>query len=166
MKRSDWAIAPALALCAIGLVACGGGANAGGSGSGGGERASGEEAGLAFAECMRAHGVEVEDPKPGKSIDLGGRDDPKTKKALAACNGELGGQELTSEEDEELKEGALAFARCMRDEGIDMGDPEFLGPGKFHLDIAGLDTTSPAFEAAQEACQAKMPELDVTGIGG
>lgn len=165
MKRWDWAIALALALCVVGLVACGGGGS--GSGGGGGS-ASREEEGLAFAECLRAHGVEVEDPKPGKNIDVGGGDDPKTKKALAECNGKLGGagQELTSEEDEELKEGALAFAQCMREEGIGMGDPTFLGPGKFHLDIAGLDTSSPAFEAAQEACQGKMPELEIAGVGG
>ena len=47
-----------------------------------------------------------------------------------------------------------------------MGDPEFLGPGKFHLDIAGLDTTSPAFEAAQEACDDKLPELSGISVGG
>jgi hypothetical protein len=164
MKRTDWAIGLAVALCAIGLVACGGG----GSGSGGGESGSREEAGLEFAECMRAHGVEMEDPKPGQSIDVGGGDDPTTKKALTACNGKLGdsGQELSSEEDEEIKEGALAFAQCMRGEGIDMGDPQFLGPGKFHFGIAGLDTNSPAFKAAQAACQAKMPELDIAGVGG
>ena len=167
MRKTDWLVALTLALCALGVVACGGGSGTGGSGgSGGGASASSEEAGLEFAECMRAHGVEVEDPKPGKSIDVGG-DDPKTKKALAACNGKLGGgQELTAAEDEELKEGALAFAQCMREEGIEMGDPEFLGPGKFHLDIAGLDTSSPAFVAAQEACQGKMPELNVGGVGG
>jgi hypothetical protein len=164
MKRSDWAVALGVALCVVGLVACGGG----GSGSGGGESASGEEARLEFAECVRAHGVEMEDPKPGQNIDIGGDNDPTTKKALAACNGKLGdsGQELSSEEDEELKEGALAFAQCMREEGIDMGDPKFPGPGKFLLDIAGLDTNSPAFKAAEEACEGKMPELNVTGVGG
>jgi hypothetical protein len=170
MRNKDWAVALALALCVVGLVACGGGGSGsgtGGSGAGGGESASVEEGRLEFAECMRAHGVEMEDPKPGQSIDVGGDNDPTTKKALGACNGKLGGgQELTSGEDEELKEGALAFSQCMRDEGIDMGDPVFLGPGKFHFDIAGLDTESPAFKAAQEACQSKMPELDVTGVGG
>jgi hypothetical protein len=172
MRNRDWAIALALALCVVGLVACGGGGGSGsgaggGAGAGGGESASVEEGRLEFAECMRAHGVEMEDPKPGQNIDLGGTDDPTTKKALAACDGKLGGgQELTSGEDEELKEGALAFSQCMRDEGIDMGDPVFLGPGKFHLDIAGLDTESPAFKAAQEACQSKMPELDIAGVGG
>jgi hypothetical protein len=163
MKTRDWLVAATMALCVIGLVACGGG-----SSSGTGASASREEAGLEFAECMRAHGVEMEDPTPGQNIEVGGRDDPKTKKALVACNGKLGasGQELSAEEDEEFKEAALAFAQCMREEGIDMGDPKFLGPGKFHLDTAGLDTSSPAFEAAQEACQGKMPELNAGGVGG
>jgi hypothetical protein len=165
MRKTDWLVALTLALCAVGLVACGGG----GSGSGGGSSASGEGAGLAFAECMRAHGVEVEDPKPGqKNFALGGTGDPTTKKALAACNGKLGsaGQELSSEEEEDFREGALALAHCMREEGIDMGDPEFLGPGKFHLDIEGIDTSSPAFEAAREACGDKLPALSGFSIGG
>jgi len=163
MKKKDWLVVVTLALCVVGLVACGGG----GSGSGGGgESASREEAGLEFAECMREHGVEMEDPEPGQNITID-NDDPTTRKALAACNGKLGaGQELSAEEDEELKEGALAFAQCMRDEGIEMGDPKFPAPGKFLLDIAGLDTSSPAFEAAQEACQGEMPELDTVGVGG
>jgi predicted small secreted protein len=165
MRKSDWAIALAVAVCAMGLAACGSSA---GAGTGGGGQAASEDASLEFAECLRAHGVEVEDPKPGKSVDVGGQNDPKTRKALAACNGKLGdsGQEVSAEEDEEINEGALAFARCMRGEGIDMGDPEILGPGKFHLDIAGLDTNSPAFEAAAEACREKLPEINVPGVGG
>jgi len=164
MKRSDWAIALGVALCAIGLMACGGG---GGSGSGGRESAAAEEeTALEFAECMRSHGVEIEDPKPGESLTIGNTDDPATKKALAACNGKLGnsGQELSAEEGEEFKEGWLAFAKCVREHGVDMADPEFLGPGKVHLDrsVAG----SPAFEAAREACQGKTLELHGVNIGG
>src|SRR5882724_2971784 len=127
MKKTDWLVALTLALCAVALVACGGGGSGdggGGSGSGGGESASVEEAGLEFTECLRAHGIEVEDPKPGqKNIEVGDGNDPTTKKALAACNGKLGtaGQELSSGEQEEFKEGALALAQCMREQGIDMG---------------------------------------------
>jgi hypothetical protein len=164
MKKTNWLVGLLLALCAVALVACGGG----GSGSGGGANASDEEAALEFTECLRAHGVEVDDPKPGqKNIEVEG-DDPATKKALAACNGKLGdaGQELSSAEDEEFREGALALAQCFREEGIEMGDPEFLGPGQFHLDIAGLDTESPAFKAAQEACGDKLPELSGVAVGG
>ena len=164
MKKTDWlVVASMLGLCVFGLAACGGG----GSGSGG-DGGSEREAALEFTECMRAHGVEVEDPKPGQSnIEVGG-DDPATKKALAACNGKLGtaGQELSSGEQEDFKEGALALAQCFREQGIDMGDPEFLGPGKFHLDIAGIDTSSPAFKAAQEACDEKLPELSGISVGG
>jgi hypothetical protein len=164
MKRTDWLVALTLTLCAVGLVACGGG----GADSGGGESASVEEAGIEFTECLRAHGVEVEDPKPGqKNIEVKG-DDPSTKRALAACDDKLpdSGQELSSGEEEEFREGALALAQCLREEGIDMGDPEFLGPGKFHLDIAGIDTESPAFKAAQEACGDKLPELSGLSVGG
>jgi hypothetical protein len=165
MKKMDWLVAATLALCVVGLVACGGSSNSDAS-----ETAMGEqEAALEFTECLRAHGVDVEDPKPGqKNIEVGDGEDPTTKKALAACDGKIdsAGQELSSGEAEEFREGALALAQCLRDQGIDMGDPEFLGPGKFHLDIDGIDTESPAFETAREACDEKLPELSGISVGG
>ncbi|HET9593441.1 MAG TPA: hypothetical protein VFP17_11055 [Solirubrobacterales bacterium] len=161
MRKKDWLAASMLALCAVGLIACGGG-----SGSGSGGSATSQEAGLEFAQCMRAHGVEIEDPKPGENIAIPD-DDPSTKKALAACNGKLAGagQELSAEEDEEFREGWLAFSECMRDEGIDLADPRFPGNGKVLLGIAGIDTTSPAFEAAAEACKDEVPAQTGGGIG-
>jgi hypothetical protein len=165
MKKRDRVIALTLALCVVGLAACGGG----GSGSDGG-KASGvageEEAALEFAECMRSHGVEVEDPKPGQGLIVADEGDPATKRALSACDGKLGdaGQELDAEEGEEFKEGWLAFAKCVREHGVDMADPEFLGPGKVHLDRQAAE--SPAFESAREACQGKTLELHGVNIGG
>jgi hypothetical protein len=167
MTKRDWAIALGLVLCVATLAACGGGGGGGGgAGAGGQGGASEEEAALEFAECMRAHGAEVEDPQPGKSLVIGNTDDPATKKALAACNDKLGdaGQELSPEEGEEFKEGWLAFAKCVREHGVDMADPEFLGPGKVHLDRSA--TESPAFESAREVCQGKTLELHGVSIGG
>jgi hypothetical protein len=165
MKTKDWAIliAIAMALGVMGLAACGG-SHSGSSTSGGG--ASEEEAALEFAACMRAHGAEVEDPKPGKSLTIEDTGDPATEKALAACNGKLGdaGQELSAEEGEEFKEGWLAFAKCVREHGLDMADPTFQGPGQVLLDRSA--TSSPAFEAAREACQGKTLELHGINIGG
>jgi hypothetical protein len=165
MRKTDWLVVAVLALCAAGLVACGGG-----GGSGGGEAAAREEAGLEFAECMRAHGVEMADPKAGKgAIEVGGDpNDPTTKKAEAACNGKLDkvAQETSPEADAAFREGWLAFTECMRGEGIELADPEFLGPEQVHLGIAGVDTESPAFEAAAEACAAKAPESSGYGVGG
>lgn len=168
MRKTDWLVMSVLALCAAGLVACGGG---GGSGSGGGgEAAAREEAGLEFAECMRAHGAEMEDPKPGQeSIELtGDPNDPTTKRAEAACNGKLDkvAQETSPEEDEEFREGWLAFTECMRGEGIELADPTFEGRGKVLLGIAGVDTESPAFEAAKAACGDKVPDTGGFGVGG
>jgi hypothetical protein len=165
MRKTDWLVVSVLALCAVGLVACGGGVR-----SGGGEGAAREEAGLEFAECMRAHGVEMADPKPGQgSIEIGGdQTSPTTVKAEAVCNGKLDqvAQEASPEEDEEFREGWLAFTECMRGEGIELADPEFKGPGKVLLGISGIDTESPAFEAAAEACQVKLPESSGYGVGG
>ena len=149
MRRTDWLVAVTLALCVIGLAACSGDD----SGSGGGaESASREEAVLEFAACMRAHGVDMPDPQPGdEAIEIGDPSDPATKKASRACNPKLEkvAQDVTPEVEEEFREGWLAFTECMRGEGIDLADPEFLGPGKMRLGIAGIDTTSPAFEAAR-----------------
>ena len=169
MNKRDWTIALTLALCALGLMACGGGGSSasGGANSGSHESAADEEeTQLEFAECMRSEGVEVEDPQPRESLVIGDTGDPATKKALAECDHKLGiaGQELSPEEGEEFKEGWLAFAKCVREHGVDMADPEFLGPGKVHLDRSA--TTSPAFESAREACQGKTLELNGISIGG
>lgn len=163
MRKKDWLVVSVLALCVFGLVACGGGGSS--SGGSGNE----EEAALEFTECLRAHGVEVEDPKPGqKNIELPEGKGPTTKQALHACDGKLGdsGQELSASEGEEFREGWLAFARCVRAHGVDMGDPEFRGTGKVLLDTKGIDTSSPAFEAARQACQGKTLEPRGISIGG
>ncbi len=162
MRKQDWLVALALALCALALVACGGG----GSESDGGGSAAQTDPVLEFAECMREHGVEIEDPQPGENIAIED-DDPTTRKALAACDGKLGdaGQEPTAEEDEEFREGWLAFSECVREEGIDLADPEFPGPGQVRLGIAGIDTDSPAFEAAAEACKGEVPPQTGGGVG-
>jgi hypothetical protein len=166
MKKTDWLVAVTIALCVVGLAACGGG---GSDSDGGDASAASEEAVLEFTQCMRAHGIDMPDPQPGdESIEIGDPNDPATKKAERVCNPKLDkvAQDITPEVDEEFREGWLAFTECMRDEGIDMADPKFLGPGKMLLGIAGVDTTSPAFEAAKEACGDEAPELDGPGVGG
>jgi len=171
MKRSDWAVALGLVICAATLAACGS------SASGESDTAEQEEARLEFAECMRENGVDMPDPQPGQAgVIIGGTkgpggkatginpEDPTTKKALAACEDKLGdaGQKMSPEEEEEFKEKALAFAECMRENGIDMPDPQFDGEGKVKMRIGGLGNggpspESPAFQQAQEACEDEMP---------
>jgi len=172
MKKTNWLVALVGALCAIGLAACGGGSgtNSVSASSGGSDHAAREEAGLAFAQCMREHGVEMEDPSPDQGgIEIpGDPGDPVTKDALAVCDGTLDkvAQDVSPEEDEAFQEGWLDFTQCMRDHGSDLADPQFQGAGKVLLGIAGVDTTSPAFEAAKRACIDKAPPSNGFGVGG
>lgn len=176
MTKRDWVVALLLAAGALTIAACG----SGGGGDSAESAAEQEEAQLEFAQCMRDHGVEMEDPKPGqRGVVLGvtkakgsgpgvkstGIDpnDPATKKALAACKGKLGemGQPPSPEEQEEFKEDALAFAQCMRENGIDMPDPQFDSEGHVQMKIGGPgggpNPESPAFQEAQETCREKLP---------
>lgn len=165
MRKRDWLVTLALALCVVGLVSCGGGSSSGS----GAESASREEAGLEFTECMRDHGVEMPDPRGDDESIQVDPSDPAARQALALCDEKLDrvAQEITPEQDEEFREGWLAFAQCMREEGIEMGDPRFLGPEKMLLDIDGIDTESPAFEVATEACEDEAPASpDGPTIGG
>jgi hypothetical protein len=72
------------------------------------------------------------------------------------------------EADVEGEEALLAFAGCMRDNGIDMDDPQFDGGGGFFGRRAGagaaFDLDSSEFQAAFETCgpflAAVRPDLD------
>lgn len=73
---------------------------------------------------------------------------------------------------EDQSDALLAYARCMRDNGVDMDDPQAgSGPGLRGFFRAGpdgpgdgLDRFSEEFQAAQQACgmylEASRPELD------
>jgi hypothetical protein len=118
-----------------------------------------EEAMLAFARCMREHGIDVPDPDASGRVRirgaLGGRSEAQREKfreAQEACEDELGeiGPRISEEDRAELQDAMLAFARCMRGEGLDFPDPEFEGGG--FLMRAG-DPNDPKFEAANEKCR-------------
>ncbi len=108
------------------------------------------EAALQFAKCMREHGIDMPDPQisddggvmvqiggaPGVGLgDAGEGPDPKEMEAAnKACQHFMedaaAGFDPPSEEDQKkMQEQALAFAKCMRDHGIDMPDPQFSTDG-------------------------------------
>ena len=129
-----------------------------------------EEAMLAFARCMREHGIDMPDPDTsgdgpgvvtfragaaGTKIDA---DTSKFQEAHEACQhlmDDIGPLTLSPEQQQEMQDQALAFSRCMRDHGVDMPDPSFDGEGHVMMRIGpddGLDPSDPKFEAAQLAC--------------
>ncbi len=130
-----------------------------------------EEAMLAYSECMREHGVEMPDPVPANASGDGGGAialdvDPsgeEFEEAHAECQPILddafGSIEQDPQAEAEMREQMLAYAECMRENGIDMPDPQFADGGRTVIEAEGLEPgviDGDAFEAANEQC----------GIGG
>ena len=94
---------------------------------------------------------------------------------LAACGGSdssevanLGDAAGTTTEEgsenqasEDPEEAILAYTECMREEGIDLPDPDFSGElgeggGSGFLGGSDIDPNDPDFQAAQEKCQSNL----------
>lgn len=111
----------------------------GSGGSGGGTDADNA---LKLRKCLRDNGVDAPDPKPGedpRGMTVGSGADPEAmKKAMEKCGmkGPGSGGEISQAE----KDNALAQAKCMRDNGFDMPDPEFNGGARSATNIPdGVD---------------------------
>lgn len=133
--------------------------------------ADAEEAILAFAQCMRDNGVsDFPDPEldangnlrffgGGPPDDLG-VDEGTLEAAFDECSLLIEGiiQNFRDVDASELEDTFLEFAGCMREQGIEMPDPDFsqgFGPGAGgRAGIFGdLDPQDPEFQAAAEECQ-------------
>jgi len=153
-----------LVVASVALGACGGGSDDATAGTGD-RRAEFREAALKFAKCMRAHGVDMPDPTPGGGIRIGGpdmgpQDQQRMEDAQKACQKileKVRPPEMSKEDQQKFKDQALEFARCMREHGIDMPDPQFQGGGRMtqRLD-EGADPRSQRFQDAQKSCAKGM----------
>lgn len=145
-------LAGPVAACALLLSACGsddtagdlpslGGSDAAASGSVTTTTVDPEEAAQDFVACLREQGLEVADPQ----VDSDGRIDMRSifesagldprsedmRTAMDECRDTLANAGFgPSEEDRAAREESmLAFTSCLRDEGLDVGDLDFEGPG-------------------------------------
>ena len=175
MKRLRPAIAVAVAapFILLALAACGGGGDSGGVASLGGSSQSGtngtsttgakdpQEAAFEFAKCMREHGVDMPDPTSngGIQLNVGPGERAKVEKAQKACQPilESGAPKLSEDQQNAMQDAALAFAKCMREHGVDMPDPKFGKGGIVTQRIANGDKApdpdDPTFKAAEKACR-------------
>jgi hypothetical protein len=151
-----------LATASLALGACGGGDPD--PASAGDQRAKFREAALDFAKCMREHGVDMPDPQPGGGIQLALRADEANRgtvdRAQEACQKHLDKvppPEISEEDQERFREQALKFARCMREQGIDMPDPTFSGDGAVRQRVPGGGPEDLRFQRASEECSKHAP---------
>jgi hypothetical protein len=120
---------------------------------------------VAFAKCMRSHGVSnFPEPSEGKLILRGGPGqgmNPGSSQfegAQKACHSLLPeGGKPNPQKQKQAEEGALKFSACMRSHGEpNFPEPEFHGGGvalRVKAGPGGLDPNSPQFQVAQKACQ-------------
>jgi hypothetical protein len=160
-------IAALLTVSALALVACGE------DPTGGAPTADQEQkmrdAQLAFARCMREHGIDMDDPKPGeRGIRLAipkGVSPEEAEDANQACRKHLDAikpPELSEEKEKQARDAALAHARCMREHGIDFPDPTIGENGKATIRIgkdSNIEPDDPKFQKAQEACAKEAPGI-------
>lgn len=181
-----------LASAGLLLAGCGGGSSTAGVAhissdtstssdpSGGGSPSTESSASIqqkmvAFAQCMRTHGVpEFPEPSEGKLIihnsNRNGHasgvnpESSQFQAASKACKklAPNGGKPPSPAEQAKAQEQALKFSSCMRSHGVpNFPDPEFShGGGTVRIKIggrkggpSGIDPSSPQFQAAQKACQ-------------
>src|SRR5215218_10169877 len=158
-----------LAAGALTVAACGGEEPAAGSGDKS-DRENARNAALEYAQCMRQHGVDMPDPQfQGGGIMQRGPDEKTPRatveKAEDACKEIREAMEPSEppseEEQKEMKDAALAHARCMREHGIEnFPDPVFEADGGISIRLdkgAGVDPQDEDFQKAQEACKGEMP---------
>jgi hypothetical protein len=162
----------AVAVTALALAACGGGE---GSGGGQSQKEKFQEYALKSAECMRRHGIDVPDPKPGQGVMINGAvgNPDELARAQHACERELGKPpvpELSEKEQRELRERALKHARCMRAQGIDFPDPTFGANGEVRIELNADGGTppldDPAFKAADAKCRKYLGRAGATRVEG
>ena len=183
MTRSPL-ILPAV-VAALALGACGGSDDDGGGSSASSRQDKAFEGALKFAKCMREHGIDMPDPqrtgnggikqtvtgKPGSRAAM--------EAAQKACQKYMqigGGRAPSAAEQAKVKDAMLAYAKCMRDNGVDMPDPKFsgsgggvtfqLGSGSRNGSSGGPNPDSPAFKAADKVCHSKLAGLGKGGPGG
>ncbi len=180
VRRWRWLapLVPAVLAMAVLAAACGGSsgadsdgvATAGGSGSktsDSSKKRDAQQAALDFARCMREHGVDMPDPevtddglmKIGPGAGGGQASEgqlPGSDEAHQACQHHLKDiiQDGADKVDPKEQDRALKFAKCMRDNGVNMPDPDFSkGGATFSVDAgSSFDPSSETFKAAQKAC--------------
>lgn len=127
-----------------------------------------QDAMLGFSGCMRENGIELPDPQfGGGSFFAGGSMGDidllslEFVAAFARCQGFLAAAipSVDPEEQAERIERAVAFAECMRAEGIDWPDPDPVSGITFASMIGDdgrlvFDMFDPHFQATSRACAA------------
>lgn len=140
----------AAGLALLALAGCGAHGTTGASGS---SSANAQDAAVKFAECMRQHGVQVDDPRPGEpGIRIRTKlDESKVNAAMQACR-KYNPHKNVDPNDPRARDHMLKMAQCLRAHGVQIADPQ---PGQgLRIQVRKGD---PKVQQAIEACNKQVP---------
>jgi hypothetical protein len=109
---------------------------------------------------MRSNGItNFPDPTSTGGIDISSSSgidpqSPQFQTARKACLKYFPGPDLSKAQTAQQEAQALAFTKCMRDNGVpDFPDPQFAVNGaEMERPVAGVDPNSPTYQAAANKC--------------
>jgi hypothetical protein len=172
-----WRISPlavALAAVALAAAACGGGSSDPSAHSGSSTSAPANSSGTspsgsassadAFSACMRSHGVpNFPDPNsqgqftysPGSGIDPSS---PQFQSAEKACESIAPSAPSSGSSTNQNANAFLKYAACMRANGVPNFPDPTISNGHVQMSLpSGVDTSSPQFQQATQACMSDLP---------
>ena len=165
--RRAAAVAGSLGVSVL-LAACGGSGPS--TNSSASSEASREQKFVQFAKCLREHGIKVQTPNGAGGLKIrvqggpGGGLSPQTMEAArTACQKYAPSENanLTPAQRVERQEAVRKFAKCMREHGIKVETQVSGGAIRIGINNSsgqgGPNPESPAFQAAQKACNSYLP---------
>ena len=139
-----------------------------------------EEAMLAFTQCLRDQGIDIGDPTVGAdgslqlppiefTSEIGGTegeapDFSAFEEMMAPCEGLLNGVGGigTNADASGFEDALVEYTQCMRDNGVDMPDPDFSGSGGI-INLGGSGMNEGEFEAADAICRSVFESFSING---
>jgi hypothetical protein len=138
-------------LALLALAGCGGPAVEGASSS---PTANAQDTGVKFAQCMRQHGIDMPDPKPGdRGVKITTRkgNQATMDAALQACR-KYSPKMNIDPNDPTVRDRMLKLAQCLREHGVQVADPQ---PGQgIRIQVRKPDAKT---QRAVEACDKLVP---------
>jgi hypothetical protein len=152
--RSRFAAAGALTVFV--LAGCGAGSKPTGAAS----SLNPHDQEVKFAQCMRQHGVNMPDPKPGGGLTISARQGEKTKvdAAMKACQ-KYSPKGNLNPNDPRVRDHMLKVAQCLRQHGVNVPDPQ---PGEGGIKVRAEGGNDSKIRQAMEACRKQVPDLNPT----
>ena len=131
----------------------------------GGQASGNPDRDAAFVKCLRDNGIDARLENGGVSFGgkAGAGGDDAVRKGFDACKKYAPPEVASGAVDQKMKDTMVAFAQCMRKNGVKMADPKFNADGTIQMDVP--DTSDPASAKKVKDAEAACGQSGGTVVG-